>query len=85
MARWSDGASPRIRALVDHAFRVSKAVISTSTRCSSASAQHRRRRLGAGHAGIADAIQVTGTSQYCGSTSVTPRDVTSRCLDLAKL
>ncbi|HHQ4450870.1 DUF3164 family protein [Aeromonas hydrophila] len=87
IARWSDGASSEIRALVDHAFRVSKSGHIDVNQVLSL------RQLNiddpdwllAMQAAV-DAIQVTGTSQYL---RLYERDAHGRyiqmSLDLAKL
>ena len=85
--RWSDGADAKLRALVDHAFRVSKAGHIDVNQVLSL------RQLNIDDAdweqamqAIADAIQVTGTSQYL---RLYERDAQGRyiqmSLDLAKL
>jgi len=79
--RWSDGASPELRALVDHAFRVSKAghidvnqVLSLRQLNIADPAWEQAMQA------IADAIQVTGTSQYL---RLYERDAQGRYLQLS--
>lgn len=87
IARWSDGASSEIRALVDHAFRVSK---SGHIDVNQVLSLHQLNIddpdwLLAMQAAV-DAIQVTGTSQYL---RLYERDAHGRyiqmSLDLAKV
>ncbi|MCK2084854.1 DUF3164 family protein [Aeromonas sp. 3925] len=85
--RWSDGASPKLRALVDHAFRVSKAGhIDVNQVLSLRQLNIEDADWEQAMQAIADAIQVTGTSQYL---RLYERDGQGRyvqmSLDLAKL
>ncbi|MFE8711413.1 DUF3164 family protein [Aeromonas allosaccharophila] len=87
IARWSDGASPKLRALVDHAFRVSKAGhIDVNQVLSLRQLNIEDADWEQAMQAIADAIQVTGTSQYL---RLYERDAQGRyiqmSLDLAKL
>lgn len=87
IARWSDGASPKLRALVDHAFRVSKAGhIDVNQVLSLRQLNIEDADWEQAMQAIADAIQVTGTSQYL---RLYERDGQGRyvqmSLDLAKL
>lgn len=87
IARWSDGASPEIRALVDHAFRVSKAGhIDVNQVLSLRQLNIEDADWEQAMQAIADAIQVTSTSQYL---RLYERDAQGRyvqmSLDLAKL
>ncbi|WP_349917762.1 DUF3164 family protein [Aeromonas veronii] len=87
IARWSDGADAKLRALVDHAFRVSKAGhIDVNQVLSLRQLNIEDADWEQAMQAIADAIQVTGTSQYL---RLYERDGQGRyvqmSLDLAKL
>lgn len=87
IARWSDGADAKLRALVDHAFRVSKAGhIDVNQVLSLRQLNIEDADWEQAMQAIADAIQVTGTSQYL---RLYERDGLGRyvqmSLDLAKL